>query len=261
MKTPAQAARWLARRGAPGAKLTFPLGECGRLGNQLHQIAATIGIAWDLSSQAVFSRHWPYRRFYSLPDALFGNAFMVARSRDSWKLAVGIDETIRAYLQEPALWRPYRETIQSWLQPSTLALEAVSARHRKLLDLPSKAAIHVRRGDYVASTNHVVLPLSYYEQAAEIVIAADPSTAFLVFSDDIDWCRRNLRIPGVYFVEGNPDWLDMALMSRCDHHICANSTFSWWGAFLSSDPSPIVPRPWPVEMLQPEGWLELPVEG
>ena len=87
--------------------------------------------------------------------------------------------------------------------------------------------------------------MEYYERAIELVAVEAPSAQFVIFSDDIDWCRKELpvRLPlrDALFISDNPDWLDMALMSRCDHHICANSTFSWWGAFLSENPSPIVP--------------------
>jgi hypothetical protein len=65
-------------------------------------------------------------------------------------------------------------------------------------------------------------------------------------------------------VSGNPDWLDLAFMSRCEHHICANSTFSWWGAFLSEDPRPVVPwlhgvLPEGFRRALPQHWLVLEV--
>ena len=153
--------------------------------------------------------------------------------------------------------------IRRWLQPSELARETAEKRHAELLALPSKTAVHVRRGDFVTNPRHRPCPITFYEQAVELTRAESPSTEFLVFSDDIEWCRRKLGIPEALYVTGNPDWLDLTLMSQCEQHICSNSTFSWWGAFLSTNPSPIVPWlrgvAWPVRMTQPEGWRELEV--
>jgi hypothetical protein len=127
--------------------------------------------------------------------------------------------------------------------------------------------VHVRRGDYALSRvrRSPVLPLEYYEEAAELVLSADPATQFVVFSDDIEWCRREFPLREAFYAEGNPDWLDLTLMTRCDHHICANSTFSWWGAFLSSDPSPIIPwlvgvLPEAFRRIHPPHWREIVVE-
>jgi hypothetical protein len=70
-------------------------------------------------------------------------------------------------------------------------------------------------------------------------------TNIVVFSDDIAWCRENLRwAKPVAFVEGNTDYEDLFLMANCEHHIIANSSFSWWGAFLSADRNPIYPVRW-----------------
>ena len=87
---------------------------------------------------------------------------------------------------------------------------------------------------------NVLVPLTYYKESLESIDQEHGEGPVLVFSDDLNWCRCNLGVPDAVYVEGNPDWLDLTLMSRCEHHVCANSTFSWWGAFLSQDPSPIV---------------------
>ena len=65
-------------------------------------------------------------------------------------------------------------------------------------------------------------------------------------SDDVDWCRANFERRDVLFVTGNPDWVDLYLMARCDHHIIANSTYSWWSAYLNRNPERrvIYPMPW-----------------
>lgn len=252
-----------ARRLAPLPALTFPLGEHGRLGNQLFQIAGTIGIAESLNGQALFPKRWGYRKYFSLGREFYADRITIARCAQSWPRAISIDETARVYLQDLSLWSACRESINRFLQPSDLAQEVASRRYSDLLALPDKTAVHVRRGDYLTDRSHRPCPLDYYEHATELIQAESPSAQFVVFSDDIAWCRSHLALPDAYYVTGNPDWLDLTLMSHCEHHICANSTFSWWGAFLSSNSSPIVPWltgvQWPLRMSHPQGWREIEV--
>lgn len=231
----------------------------------MFQIAGTIGIAANLSTDAVFRATWEYRDYFSLPDSSFAGWLTIARSGEAWPLAGEIDERARVYLQDLGLWKTRRDAIFRWFQPSELAQRIATKSYSEILGLPSKTALHVRRGDYLAPGSSIPpCPASYYKHAIDLVRGEDPSTQFLVFSDDIEWCRKNLSVRDAHFMAGNPDWLDMTLMSRCEHHICANSTFSWWGAFLSADPSPIVPWltgiNWPLRMIQPDGWRELEVE-
>jgi glycosyl transferase family 11 len=256
------ATRWL-RRFAPLSAFTFPLGDYGRLGNQLFQIAGTIGIAGRMNARAVFPRQWGYRKYFSLADELFADRITTARCDQAWPLAIGIDSTARVYLQDLGLWGAGLEATRRLLQPSAFAQEATARRCAELLALPSKTALHIRRGDYLTDGSHRPCPPSYYEQAVELIRAEDPSTQLLVFSDEIDWCRRNLALPDAHYVGGNPDWVDLTFMSHCEHHICANSTFSWWGAFLSRNPNPIVPWligvTWPLRMQHPPGWREIEI--
>lgn len=97
-------------------------------------------------------------------------------------------------------------------------------------------SIHVRRGDYV---NHPglggICTADYYRHALERLDAAHSAATRIVFSDDIPFCREFLASQDAVFVDwnrGEDSWMDMALMSRCTHHIIANSSFSWWGAWL-----------------------------
>lgn len=104
-------------------------------------------------------------------------------------------------------------------------------------------SIHARRGDSLKNETLARLSTDYYRQSARLIDGA----IFVVFSDDIPWCRSNLGIDGeVHYVEGEKDYVDLLLMARCDHHIIANSTFSWWSAYLneSKDARVIYPYPW-----------------
>lgn len=112
-------------------------------------------------------------------------------------------------------------------------------------------SIHVRRGDYasVAHTQqtHGLAPIDYYRESIRTIRERVPGAVFFVFSDDLAWCRENLPLgDSAVFVEGNGGAMafeDLRLMSRCRHHIIANSSFSWWGAWLNPNPSKIVISP------------------
>lgn len=95
-----------------------------------------------------------------------------------------------------------------------------------------KVAIHVRRGDYITTHRHFYVNLmetSYYQDA----MALFPGQKFLVFSDDIEWCKKQEIFKNCEFSEGNTDVKDLNLMASCKGVIMANSSFSWWGAYLS----------------------------
>lgn len=133
-------------------------------------------------------------------------------------------------------------------------------------------SLHVRRGDYVAdpktSAAHGLCSLDYYRAAILHMAQHVESPVFYIFSDDIAWTKLNLRIdfPCCYVDHnhGEESYNDMRLMSLCNHHIIANSSFSWWGAWLNprQDKIVIAPRRWfvnanNVEDLFPAGWVKL----
>jgi len=111
----------------------------------------------------------------------------------------------------------------------------------KQIDLSASVALHIRRGDYVslvsAARFHGALPLSYYMAAVARVRECVVEPKFFVFSDDQEWCRDNLQLgDSATFVghnTGSDSWQDLVLMGRCRHHVIANSSFSWWGAWLA----------------------------
>ncbi len=131
---------------------------------------------------------------------------------------------------------------------------------------PQAVAVHIRRGDYLnIEGGGIVLGLDYYRTAMAHVASAVPQAHFFVFSDDPAWAQANL--PAQYpssFISGNDEahaHEDLRLLAACRHHIIANSSFSWWGAWLSLDPGKLVimPKQWMGSMatpaeLTPPGW-------
>ena len=104
-------------------------------------------------------------------------------------------------------------------------------------------AIHIRRTDYLTNPNHEALGLDYYERA----LAELPEGARgIIFTDDPEWAKVQELFPDDRFFVSETDcaYTDMALMSMCDYHIIGNSTFSWWGAWLSDSKQVIAPKDW-----------------
>lgn len=133
-------------------------------------------------------------------------------------------------------------------------------------------SLHVRRGDYAANpitqATHGLCSLEYYKKAIQFMSAYVVDPHFFIFSDDIEWVKANLEIDfPCHYVDhnaGRESYNDMRLMSLCQHHIIANSSFSWWGAWLNSRTTKIViaPQKWfanenKVSDLFPQGWVAL----
>lgn len=152
--------------------------------------------------------------------------------------------------------------------------EPPNAANRKILDdieSVTAVSVHVRRGDYITNPHtkryHGVCSVEYYEKACRMIAERVQNVKFFIFSDDPDWVRENIRPPAeTTYVGHNKDDLaheDMRLMSNCRHHVIANSSFSWWGAWLNrfAGKTVIAPRRWvadtsvPTRDLFPEDWI------
>ncbi len=135
-------------------------------------------------------------------------------------------------------------TPQAPLEPANAALAA-------RIDQVNAVSLHVRRGDYVSdpktSRYHGTCSIDYFCRAVDYVAARVADPHLFVFSDDREWATANLRLPiPTTVVDVNPPdrgYRDMQLMARCRHHVLANSSFSWWGAWLDPSPDKIVVAP------------------
>jgi Glycosyl transferase family 11 len=126
--------------------------------------------------------------------------------------------------------------------------------------------VHVRRGDYI-KRGFGLCSSSYYAEAAKLIRERVENPTFFIFSDDLPWCRENLPIEEMVLVDANgPDdpVSELMIMSSCRHHIIANSSFSWWAAWLGSrrDQVVIAPEPWvsicpSVPQLLPSNWVRV----
>lgn len=115
-------------------------------------------------------------------------------------------------------------------------------------------SVHIRRGDYISNPEthktHGICDPEYYEQAVEVIAKQTDNPELFIFSDDITWAKENIKmnIPSHFVTNQNSlkGYEDLRLMTMCEHHIIANSTFSWWGAWLCRNPEKIIiaPKKW-----------------
>jgi hypothetical protein len=135
------------------------------------------------------------------------------------------------------------------------ALDGETAMIAEKISTGNSVSLHIRRGDYarVKAVTQLMgeTNVSYYENAVAYITKEIPSPEFFIFSDDIEWCKENVKIgyPVTYVpasAAGPKAAFHLQLMSLCKHNIIANSTFSWWGAWLNKNPEKIVvaPKQW-----------------
>jgi len=127
--------------------------------------------------------------------------------------------------------------------------------HEDILNCES-VSIHVRRGDFLTTgkNTHGVLPLSYYRDAIAFIQARVRSPKYFVFTDDADWVRGafSVLLEDYVLVEHpshSDSLVDIFLMTRCKHNVTANSSFSWWGAWLNDNPNKLIvaPKQWCID--------------
>ena len=174
---------------------------------------------------------------------------------------------LSGYFQSPRYFADAEAQIRAELAPPPEAGHAATLAQR--IGESTSVSLHVRRTDYTlshfASVHGLCAPDYYAAAVAELSQRLGPLEIF-VFSDDIAWAQANLDLgqPATFVSDGRvSDLGELWLMSLCRHHVIANSTFSWWGAWLSPNPDKIViaPRKWfaaenyDTSDLVPEGWL------
>jgi len=179
------------------------------------------------------------------------------------------------YFQSERYFEEISEDLRRYFQPRELLGPEAQGITETLARVETPVSIHIRRGDYVASAEtarvHGTLGPDYYRKAVDLVkYRAGGKITLFVFSDDMPAAADLLRFYTGEIVEVHGDparpWEDMALMARCRHHVIANSSFSWWGAWLNPSPDKtiVAPRAWfaPVALRQrnicdlcPSGWI------
>jgi len=253
--------------------------ESARLGNQMSQYAAVLGLAYkkgykfaipyqnEFRSGGMFNldpnvHNWIRVNFrvpegfnITAPDLTSEEEELLTNNFE--EKPIGFDSDlfnqpdntgIHGYFQCEKYWEHIEDVIRAEFtfknQFKSLAegqIEHIREKHNDLV------SIHVRRGDYVGNQNrHPLQTINYYQEALNIF--NDKEYTFVIFSDDINWCKEYFgESERIYYIDKNIDFVDMCMMSLCDHNIIANSTFSWWGAWLNPNPYK--------KVIAPSNWL------
>ncbi len=161
------------------------------------------------------------------------------------------NEFVKGYFQTEKYFKEIREILLEQFQKSRKNTESTDIFSKQILGTTHSCSLHVRRGDYVSNsknhTIHGVCDLDYYNRAIEFILSKEKQTTFFIFSDDILWAKENLKIENAIFVDHKcTPHEDIYLMSLCKNNITANSSFSWWGAWLNKNKEKIVisPKQW-----------------
>lgn len=191
-----------------------------------------------------------------------------------WQRFEGLpaDVYIDGYWQSERYFAPISDEIRRAFQ-FVLPMDARSGGLAQKMASEISVSLHVRRGDFFrerrVSSVHGVDLTGYYKKAVQAFIERLANPHFYIFSDEPEWVRQHLDIASACTIvdhnHGADSYRDMQLMSQCKHHIIANSSFSWWGAWLNPNPDKIViaPRQWfkvsyfDTRDLYPPDWIVL----
>lgn len=232
----------------------------GRLGNNLFQIAAAASLAKKMGvpCQSLIDRN------YLLPvdeSGTFSDYVESFKTTIFRKIVIQEDypEEAIEYLepahyhslpeQDDLILKGYfqsekyfdKELVRHLFEIDEETKQYILKKYGSVLNAKNTVSVTVRRGDYVFLTAHYILCQQYYYQRAMAYMGKDKT--FVIISDDIDWCRKNLKGKNLFFIEDEPPLIDLYLASMCQHNIISNSSFAWWGAWLNPNPDKIVIYP------------------
>jgi hypothetical protein len=228
------------------------------LGNSMFQIATTIAIAKNNNTEYFFPDNCYFKksRFSDLNNCYFKNTLpfinlnaLINVTRWGYggfgyleppKINNNENLIIDGFFQNEKYFSEYKDILIETFDIKEKYKQYLQEKYKEILN-KNTCSLHIRRGDYFTAREMKVLDIEYYKNAIKNF---DDNTIFVIFSDDIEWCKKNLDfIKNKYFIEEKNDILEIHLMSYCNNNIIANSTFSWWGAWLGKNKKVIMPNP------------------
>ena len=234
----------------------------GRLGNQMFIVATAHSLAIDNNDSAIFpervicvtpptQKETSIHRSTALRKVKYTNdlsfiKYAYQENPDQSYSPIPYKENLflKGYFQSEKYFKHNRKEILELFSPLPQIDVLLKKKYKDLIYNKDVVSIHVRRGDYLKfSDYHAIIGSDYYSEA----MSKFPSNSkFVFFSDDIEWCRQTFKGGNNVFIEKQADVLDLYLMSRIPNNIIANSSFSWWGAWLNEneDKTVIAPRTW-----------------
>lgn len=236
------------------------LGSYGRFGNQMFQYAALYSAAKRNNYAAILPPPRkdinPHNRY--VLDEAFDNltiqhdVFLPLSNRydyqstsfDSAIFSIADDTNLVGYFQSEKYFIEYAEDIRKEFSFKDSIRTTIDSELASMFDNEFLVSLHVRRGDYLLfEKTHPTCRFEYYQTALETM---PKDSIVMVISDDINWCLENLNTlhPRMEFVNGRTQYQDMYLMTKCGGNIIANSSFSWWGAWLANTDNVVAPSKW-----------------
>jgi hypothetical protein len=166
-------------------------------------------------------------------------------------------------------FKEYKNDLIKTFQFKTFQLNEFSKKILDKISQEESISLHIRKGDYINTEWDGVCSIDYYKSGLQLISDKITNPSFFCFSDDIEWVKNHLNIPTATYIKHNygiNSWQDMFLISQCKHHIVANSTFSWWGAWLGTNKHKLVIAPSRFIRTQstpdifPEEWIKIEVK-
>lgn len=231
------------------------LGQYGRLANQMFQYASLRGIAakknYDFCiPKTNYGDIWKDNHLFDVFElgSVKNVGFLPAEFYQERQFHYDAEYVencpdnvnLHGYFQSEKYFKDIEQSIRDDFKFKEHILEPCVSN----FDFDEIIALHVRRSDYVSNfANHPPCDLSYYEQA---LTHFDSNIPVMIFSDDTRWCESQPLFESDRFMisESNDGYIDLCLMSMCHYHIIANSSFSWWGAWLAKSKKVIAPKKW-----------------
>jgi|6_EtaG_2_1085325.scaffolds.fasta_scaffold09171_4 hypothetical protein len=228
-----------------------------KLGNSLFNLATVIGIAEANNDVVVLPDNYRFVPFFNIPKEWLKSdiSFIVEESEGPFhytNIPYTKDMNIVGYFQSEKYFEHAKDKVREIISVTEDVKKGIQDQIN-IIKSEYTIALHVRRDDYLNYPNiHPTQDYNYYKKALEYIVNKTQRNDIevFVFSDDIQWCVHNLfslaqtnGIKKVNFVSDNENYEDLHLMSLCNHQVIANSSFSWWGAWLNTYKDKIVVAP------------------
>lgn len=247
----------------------------GGLGNQLFQYAHSKSVALKLGEKLLLDTTWYKGRINRM--YMLDHFNISAREANILEMLFVKIFSKKNYLVDlTGQWHSesYFENYAYNLRHELVLKRTMSENSKHLLGQilgTNSISIHIRGGDYVRGNKsgfHKICSKEYYRKAVELINQSVSTPHFFIFTDDLPWAQGQFEFPAPYTIIGNPknpDDEELILMSACKHNIIANSTFSWWAAWLNSNKNKkvIAPEKWfnddklNTKELTPPSWIRI----
>lgn len=216
----------------------------GRLGNNMFMIANAYAKAIEFNKQMVVCKPQLSYEGNDYSKNIFNKLEFIDRFSDNknYNLEVPSNDKHTIYIgyyQSETYFEKYSENIKSLFGAPLDFINKISTEIPVIFQ-KKVTVINVRRGDYLHYPNyHPTVSSEYIMKALELI----PSEHYLIASDDIAWCKKNINLPNTSYLEGYKSHEQLWIMSMCHHFVISNSSFSWWAAYLSRNNNKIVVAP------------------